>query len=248
MGIKQQIPTQADKRRNLIFYDQHRPPKHWYQAEQIRTTYGLTALRGRPWFASIEKESGYPTGLVQALFEVPHVDLLPPQKFMAFPEQEPGRLVILYAEWDAEREAAFRAWEQERLRHGRQIHGLTFDPKAEPSMQLLDIIGPRPMSPLPVRAMRQENSWALGFTTKRPPQADDFFPRATETPLAAVFTETEPVFTETEEEGEDAPVGGGTTLAALLAEVEAQCPPNIHGGAKKAWAMKRLHEMAAQES
>lgn len=214
------MPTQADKRRNMVMTDQV----------------------GRKYFAVIEKASGFPTGLVQPLYEAPHPDLYPPQKYMTFPEDQPGKLIIDFPTWEADLDVALKAWDNERVRVGAMIHGAAFDPHGPPTVQLVQLIGPKPMSPLPVRAMRQGNRWALGFTKIKPPEAERFFPTPTEDPNADIFSETEPVFPEPIELGQTSE--GGVSLQTLLADVMQRCPPNYRGAARRSWAMQELERMA----
>lgn len=214
------VPTQADKRRSMVVTDQH----------------------GRKYFAVIEKASGFPTGLVQPLYEAPHPELYPPQKYMTFPEDQPGKLVIDYGSWESDNKTALQAWDNERVRTGSMIHGAAFDPHGPPTIQLVQLIGPKPMSPLPVRAMAQGNRWALGFTKVKPAEAERFFPTPTEDPNADVFTETEPVFPEAAEAV--APEGAGVSLQELLAGVMKRCPDNYKGAARRSWAMQELERMA----
>ena len=218
MGIKQANPTQADKRRNTT----------------------LTDKFGRKYFAVIEKESGYPTGLVQCLWDAPHPGLYPPQKYMTFPEDQPGKVVIDYEAWEADYREAEQEWDKRRVYLSNLMPGGANNP-ALPSE-----LGPRPMSPKVIRAMRQGNRWALGFTTIEPPEVREFFPPVPADLNESVFTETEPhVFTDPEAE---VLVSGGLTPSQVLAdamqEVANRCPPNLKGTAANSWAMKELARMA----
>jgi len=208
------VPTQADKRRSMVLKDDHQ----------------------RPWFAVIEKSSGYPTGLVQPLFEVASPELVPPQKYLLFPADEPGRIRVDYASWEADQLAREQDWDRERLRIINIVPGGAGNPIVAQEL------GPRPMSWKVVRAMKQGNRWALGFTTVKPPEAEDYFPTPKVSPDAAIFTETAPVFTEEAPE-----VAQGQSLASLLAEIKAQCPSNLRGAARSAWLARKLEELAVPE-
>jgi hypothetical protein len=197
----------------------------------------LKDRHGRQFFAVIEKSSGFPTGLVQALFEVPYPELIPPQKYMSFPVDEPGVLVIDYVSWEADQLAREKEWDSERLRLINILPGGAANPV------IAQELGPRPLSHKMVRAMRQGNRWALGFTAKRPPQADLYFPPPQTDAGDDVLTETEPVLAEETVAG-----AGGTTLAALLAEVKARCPSHLRGGARSTWIAAKLEEMSEQEA
>jgi len=216
--------TQADKRRNMTLTDQH----------------------GRQYFAVIEKASGFPTGLVQPLYDAPHPDLYPPQKYMRFPVDQPGKLMIDYAAWEGEATAGIAAWEQERIRTGSMIHGAAFDPHAPPTIQLVMMIGPKPMSPLPIKAMRQGNRWALGLSDVKPPEAEHFFPKPAVDPSASVFTETDPIVFA--EELAVPMEGAATSLQDLLDDVKRRCPANLKGVARGSWVAAELTRMAAQEA
>ena len=211
-------PTQADKRRNMRLKDQH----------------------GREWFAVIEKASGAPTGLVQAMFAVPHPALIPPQKYLVFPPDEPNQVRINYREWAAELEHRELEWQAERRRVMSIIPGGAQNPV------LVDLMGPQPMSPAPVKAMEQGNRWALGFTDIKPPEAEAFFPREPTPEESIVFSETDP-FTPpaTVAEGQ-APVASGPSMNEILADVARRCPKHLVGIAKKSWCLDELNRLATE--
>lgn len=214
-----QVPTQADKRRSMTLKDQH----------------------GREYFAVIEKSSGAPTGLVQPLYQVADPLLIPPQKYMTFPEDQPGKCIIDYAGWEADAQAATNEWEQNRAQLISELPGGNLNP------MLSRHLGPRPISPKLVRAMRQGNRWSLGFTDKKPPEAEELLPTRPKLDDMPVFSETEPVFSEDAVEEEAAAVpAGGVTLQMLLADVMERCPQNLRGAARKSWAMQELQRMAAE--
>lgn len=214
------IKSQADQRRNQNMKDQH----------------------GRSWFASIEKASGYPTGLVQPLFDAPHPRLVPPPHYLVFNPDEPGKVYIDYDRWIGEQEAACKAWDEQRIRTGHMIHGASFNPNGPTPPELVIILGERPLSPVPIKAMQQGNRWALGFTDVRPPEADQFFPLPDRAPASLAFTETAPVFEEPATPLPGIPVHD---LAGQLAAVEARCPEKLTGSARSAWVMAELRKAAA---
>jgi hypothetical protein len=221
------IKSQADQRRNAILTDQH----------------------GRQFSASIEKASGWPTGLVVPMFDVPHPQLMPPQKYMVFDAENPTQLRIDYEAWIMELEDANRLWEENRIRTGHMISA-GFDSKAPMPPELQILLGNRPMSPVPVKAMQQGNRWALGFTKVRPPEADQFFPQPSKAPDSLAFTETAPVFAE-EGGAALAPIGqlepaAAVSLAELLEQLDKECPAEIRGAHRTAWKMEQLKLRAAQ--
>lgn len=224
------IKSQADQRRNAILKDQH----------------------GREYSASIEKASGWPTGIVQPLFTAPHPHLVPPQKYLVFDAENPSALRIDYEAWIMDLEEANRLWEENRIRTGHMISaGFDSTKPMPPELQIL--IGPKPLSPVPVKAMQQGNRWALGFTPVRPKEADQFFPEPATAPDSLAFTETAPVF----EEPAAAPAAGSigqvelepaaaVGLAELLVRLDAECPAELRGAHRTAWKMEQLKLRAAQ--
>lgn len=209
------VPTQADKRRNQIMTDEH----------------------GRKWFAVIEKSSGYPTGLVQPLFQVADPQLIPPPKYLMFPPDEPGRILIDYVSWEADHRERQKEWDKLRIQLTNLLPGGAANPAIAQEM------GPTPMSWKVIRAMKQGNRWALGFTDKKPAEAEVYFPTPKESPDDAIFTETAPIFKEEEPE-----VGGALSLHSLLEELKARCPPNLKGAARNSWVARELEKMAVEPS
>jgi hypothetical protein len=214
------IKSQADQRRNQTMTDQH----------------------GRRWFAVIEKASGYPTGKVQAQFRPPHPKLVPPSKYLKFSADNPAQVEIEYARWIMDLEAANKSWEIDRIRLGRLVHGSAFNANDPTPMELTVLLGPRPMSPLPVKAMQQGNRWALGFTDKRPPEADRFFPLPAEAEGSMAFTETDPVFTEPELPAPE-PGSPSADLVAQLQAIEARCPADLRGAARSNWILAEIRKL-----
>lgn len=219
MAAKGQIPTQADKRRSMTLKDRH----------------------GRKFFAVIEKATGVPTGLVQPLFQVADPTLIPPQKYMRFPEDQPGFLDIDYDAWEADAQASQREWEQNKAQLISELPGGAQSP------MLHRHLGPRPINPMLVRAMRQNNRWALGFTDKKPPEAELLLPTRPILPDTPVFTETDPaVLTETDT-GEE-PQSSSTDLFEQMQAIKKRAPAGLKGTALSAWALKELERMAEAEA
>ena len=208
----QGVPTQADRRRNMVMKDQH----------------------GRSWFAVIEKSSGYPTGLVQPLFAVADPRLVPPQKYLDFPADQPGQIRIDYDSWEAHQRERQKEWDADRIKLINTMPGGAANPAVAMEM------GPQPMSWKMVRAMKQGNRWALGFTDKKPPEAEVYFPTPVEAPDDQILSETDQILSE------EIPTvdGVGTSLKALLDELKGRCPPNLRGAARNAWMTKELEKLA----
>lgn len=219
MAAKGQVPTQADKRRSMTLRDRH----------------------GRKFFAVIEKATGVATGLVQPLFQVADPALIPPQKYMRFPEDQPGFLDLDYDGWEADAQAAQREWEQNRAQLTSELPGGAQSP------MLPRYLGPRPINPQLVRAMRQGNRWALGLTDKKPPEAEQLLPTRVVLPDTPVFTETDPVILTETDTGEE-PQSSSVSLAEVLADLAKRAPPHLKGTAKSAWALKELERMAEAEA
>jgi hypothetical protein len=217
------IKSQADQRRNQIMTDQH----------------------GRRWFAVIEKASGHPTGRVSPEgWRPPHPKLVAPMKFMKFRADDPAHLTINYDRWILELEQANRQWDENRIRLGRLVHGSAFDPTGPTPIELTVLLGPRPMSPLPVLAMKQGNRWALGEDVPRPPEADRFFPKPEAQPDSLVFTETSPVFTEPVGELPEPAAGSpAADLVQLVTEIKARCPAELRGAARANWILAEIGKL-----
>lgn len=183
----------------------------------------------RQWFATIEKESGFPTGYIKPLFQVPHPSLVPPQKYLDIPADNPGALVINYDRWVGDLRQSHQEWEERRLREGRTLHGTSFNPKAPPTRELLETMGPKPMAVEPVLAMKQGNKWALGLSDVRPPEADRYFPVTEVVEDARVFSGE--AWTEPQPE-----IPAGT----LIEQLERECPAELKGAARNGWIVKEL--------
>lgn len=210
------------------------------QADQRRTQ-NMTDQHGRPWSAEVEKASGMPTALVQRLFDVPQAELVPPQKYLLFNAADATRVTIDYPQWIRDQDARMEEWEADRIRMSAVMPGVIYDPNKPPPPALLVLLGPRPMSSLPIRAMQQGNAWALGFSKEKPPEARNFFPDPVVAVDESVFSG--PVFSQ--------PMAPAAEQAAVdvLTALEARCPPDLVGGQRRSWLLgelKRLKEQATQ--
>lgn len=214
------IRSQADQRRSQKMYDQH----------------------GREYFASIEKASGYPTGLISCLYEAP---VFPPQQYLKINPDKPQELTVDYEAWIRDLEEAHRGWKERMVQIGVLIHGSAFDSRRDLSPEVAFMVGPKPYPVEPVLACRQGSRWALGLSSEMPPEAHRWFP-AKEEEESLVFSDVpvsdaEPV-TEPSMTGEE-------MLAAILSQPELveiirECPGNLRGVARLAWIKARLRERA----
>jgi hypothetical protein len=216
----------------------------------------MTDQHGRPWHAEIEKDSGYPTGPVRPRFRVPQKALLPPQKYLVFNAENPARLTVNYDLWIKDLETANREWEENRILMGVSMHGTAFDANGKTPIELLVLLGPKPMSAAPVLAMKQGNKWALGEVppadihgqalaqwtdgyeararATMPPEAKAYFPEPMRAPAAQVFSGD--VFTTQEPETLDA----GKLMAQRMEEIQARVPEHLKGAAKNAWILREM--------
>lgn len=217
------IKSQADQRRPQHMKDQH----------------------GRPWFANVEKASGFPTGLVQPQFRVPDKRLIPPSKYLVFSTENPGQVQIDYPQWEADVKAQLAEWDANRLRMGLARYGDAFNARGETPIELMTLLGPRPMAVDPIVAMRQGNPWALGFSDVKPPEAQRFFPDPIRTPEAPVFSDT-PVFSDPTTAAPAAAESpdGTVHLAELMARLDRECPETLKGMARSNWIMGQLRSAA----
>lgn len=201
------------------------------QADQRRGQV-MRDQHGREWFANIEKASGFPTGLVVAHFAVPHPELMPPQHYLVFSTEHPSHLRINYEQWIDDLDRRGQEWEAEKIRMGV----FTQNPH-----ELRILLGPKPMSSLPVRAMQQGNLWALGLSAVKPPEASKFFPDPEVAPDALVFSG--PVFSDTPAAQPAAAPTAATALSGALAEIEGRCPPELKGAARSNWILAEMRKL-----
>ena len=187
----------------------------------------LTDQHGRKWFANIEKASGGPCGVVQQMFDVPYPALVAPQKYLTFPVDQPGRVVIDYDAWYGDQKARETEWENQRLDTVANLPGGAQNPL------LPRLLGPRPMSSKVVKAMQQGNAWALGFSEVRPKEADDYFPP----PLTP---SDEPVFSGERVFADEPQPVGGVDLKTIMAEIERDIPASVQGAARQSRIVKEL--------
>lgn len=131
--------SQADMRRPATFHDQH----------------------GRPWFASVEKSTGDPAGLLQPMFSAPFV---PPQTIVRVVAGQPGRVHIHYEDLLEERRSAAEEYTREALRLGRELFGSKFELADLTTLpiEVRSVLGEPPLSYVPIVACMQGRSrWIL---------------------------------------------------------------------------------------
>lgn len=154
---RQQRFDQQKRRRYTKFRDQH----------------------DRRWGGEIEKESGDPCYELQP--EGWSAPIMPPSPYVRVVRLEMGLVEIAYDEWITDLTNRRQEWRDqvETYCHGMygEKAGEILDAERSggglpPS--LLRLVGPPPLSDGPVKACKAENRWALGFSDKRPPWADEY--------------------------------------------------------------------------
>ena len=151
---------QASFRRNGIIYDQH---------ESARFP------KGRPWFANIDKKSGFPVGQISPKgWSAPW---LPDQGAFRFSEEDPTRFRIDYEYLLRERIEAHAEYQTQKE---QSAVSRGWDPNSEEKQAVLEsLIGKPPLPVEPVAAAMQGNSWILGLTDKVDPRVEKFIRKET---------------------------------------------------------------------
>jgi len=108
-----------------------------------RRNYNVKDQWGRKWLVSIEKETGHPTGAIEACFTDP---LATPQQYLEIDEEMPRQLTIRYDRWIADQNAAMRDWEARRDDIGRALYGERYNPAKKITRELERIVGKQPRS------------------------------------------------------------------------------------------------------
>jgi|SRR6267378_400356 len=106
-----------------------------------RRNYNVKDQWGRLWLVSIEKETGHPTGAIEACFTDP---LATPQQYLEIDEEMPRLLNIRYDRWIADQNAAVRDWEARRDDIGRALYGERYNPLKKVTRELERIVGKEP--------------------------------------------------------------------------------------------------------
>ena len=151
---------QASTRRPGTIYDQH---------------VSAQFPKGRPWDASIDKKSGYPTGSISPKgWKAPW---LPPITSFKFSEEEVNRFVIDY---DALLNERIEAHADYQTQKEQSAVSRGWDPNSEEKQAVLEsLIGKPPLPIEPIVAAMQGNSWMLGLTDKVDPRLEPFVRKLT---------------------------------------------------------------------
>lgn len=155
-----QIESQADLRR---------PQKMWDEY-------------GRDYYASIEKRTGHPCGLIdQGSKWSARAKVRVPQKYLTLVEDRPDQLRIDWQGMIDDAKAARAAWRQEVLKWGIKFHGSAFDAKSPITDEVRSVVGQEPPTVEPIIAAMQGNGWMLGTRDYDPDNKADvelktFFP------------------------------------------------------------------------
>lgn len=149
----------ADRVRPMVYRDQH----------------------GRRYGTKVDKDTGDPAAPLTPMdFRAPFPALYPPAKYMTFPPDEAGLLLIDYDRWLVDVSDAWRGYEQELLFWARkEFAGGAMRAIEEGNPRLRELAGPPPASVEFVKAMKAGNKWALGIAKPdgtryaMPPWAED---------------------------------------------------------------------------
>lgn len=153
---------------------------------------------GRLWGGEIEKKSGDFCGLPpQPIgWKPPFPEWMPPPTIMRCGRQyriieDDGternlgteEMFLDYAPWKTATLDSLREWNELLFDIGRTMSGDAFDP-ANPTPQVLNRIGRKPLPLEPILAMEQGNRFALGLTTTPDPRLAPFMPLRRTMPTA----------------------------------------------------------------
>ena len=154
-----------------------------------------TDQHGRKWSAVVEKRTGDPCSIIMPLsWRAP---IMPPQNYIKLDPEVPGKIDILYDQWERDLIAADKDWVRRCHETGVELYKDAFNPNDPFNVAILNKIGARPHAPkittplraeplpgaaaLPVQACKAGNLWALGLkgpngeTPKMPDLLHDFF-------------------------------------------------------------------------
>lgn len=137
-----------------------------------------TDMHGREWYAPIEKKTGHPCGIIEPSgWTAP---LMPPQKYLRRnpDRRKPTEVEILYLQWIEDEGNERRLWEARVREVSRKIHGDKYDEKAPFAGDVIELVGPPPMSIIPIQAAMQGNPYVLGLTTVVDRRLEPFFREA----------------------------------------------------------------------
>jgi hypothetical protein len=146
-------PGQAEKRRQMIFLDQH----------------------GRKWTAAIELRTGFPVGSVNPIGFETRFPI--EQKYMRFFRNRPGYMEIDYDAMLRDRDASEGIYKQRIQAAARKLYGdKAGEALKKPTTELLEAAGTKPAPRERILAAKAGNKWVLGLTDLKPDWADKFFP------------------------------------------------------------------------
>lgn len=197
----------------------------WSQRNQ-RISTDFTDQHGRKYHATIEIKSGDPCGLIEPLFQAP---VMPPQQFLKRVPRRPYDIVIDYDGWKREIRAAWAEWQSDGRAVGMKLHGSAYDPSADFTFDILQVIGPAPTRIEPVLACQQGNKWALGLSSRvdmrlvpylEPEQVDPDYSDPIEDDFGDVVAEK---YEDLDDDYEETPQHGAKTdrNAAIVAQFDA---------------------------
>jgi hypothetical protein len=142
--------------------------------EDSRISLRLRDIHGREWWATAEKETMTPTGVIQPLFDAP---MYPPQQYLKPGGiNNPTHLGIDYDQWVESIDQKDREWNRRLRMAAQKMYGEKAGEAIQnPSPELMHVVGPPPESADPVRACREGNRWVLGFAPTMPAWAEPHF-------------------------------------------------------------------------
>lgn len=154
---------------------------NWSQASTRRAGI-LTDQHGRKWSASIEKKSGFPTGLMVCIHQTPQGNSppwLPDQAYFVFSTEDPTRFTIDYPRLLAERKLAHESYHQQAV-DAAIAREWTVPEKGEHyPFKITAIIGKEPHPIEPIAAAMQGNQWMLGLSDRVDPRLVGFVTKPT---------------------------------------------------------------------
>lgn len=138
----------------------------------VRRYAEFTDQHGRRWGATVEGETGHPTGPVDLMHRTPAGNLppwIPEAKYLVFDPLNQGRLTIDYETAVNDRLQSVDDWEARLKEMAFKMHPNDAGEQIEkPGVALLSVIGLRPAAPDLVEACQAGNKWALGFSDAMP--------------------------------------------------------------------------------
>jgi hypothetical protein len=167
--------------------------------EDSRISTYLTDIHGRRWFATMEKETMAPTGVIQPCFEAP---LIPAPKYLKPGGiKNPTHLGIDYDTAIADLEEKHKEWNRRLRLAAQKMYGEKAGESIEnPPPELMHVVGEPPEPTEPLEAAREGNRWVLGFSDIMPAWAKPFFERKRQ--LEQEASERSRRFPDAEEEGD----------------------------------------------